>query len=866
MIAGEEPDQRPTNQPRPSDVRSADTKLIRDALSRGMIEGAKSIPPGAPDVILNGKAIRAAIRYLQSTRLLVISGAEGSGASTVALCAVRELTKESSQKNLLYLDCSTFSVNLDELLRKVRLATSLRSNPANSSIQPEAERDARIRGTVILLDNVDNATSVAHLLLKELQDGYSFIIATSNGFSDLPAVDAKLDQVRIPSFDAAKQQKLISDWLAGAAVNAPVTLGLNSAKLSLVSIRVLVGLTDLKMLRHDLAFKSHNSSLPEATWLSELIWSCLDSQTRTVLHSVLDAGWSQWAIQDVVSVSGLDVAVAESSLEKLVAIGVFDKIGDSHVLQNSLRRWLAGGAKQLPGSSGNLQRALASATMRTEAIAMTLRGIGGAEDHSTERVPPDVLLSRSEEDHVIAAHACWLEREWISLRVLLERAAAAAQWQALDEIIGSLEACLPGLNREADRDWITEIGHCVNAQYGGTRRRFWHADETAKSLEAEGRLIEAMQQRYLALDLASAGGRRDDVGESLMRLARLKYSMGNATEAILLAERAAAELREGGYAAQEGCALVELSELYRVSGKPEDAFHAVRRAIQLLPQESSRVRGAAFDRLGILYEDYGQLDSAKAAYRESAIILMELGDPRTLWSIESLARVASQTGDIDEAVELLRAILDTYHQNEDAEGEMRALVIYADLLQNAGMANEAFELWKRAHDLVRKDADPEYYAYTLVKVTDYRVEFEGPSDMQLTKSAYDESFQVWMQRGEHRRAASVLLSLSQASAVAGELISARDAAMSALRIYEQSQSSSGVAHASFYLGRINCRLGDFAASSLCYERGAAIFRSQRNVRDESVCLVELAEVYGLMGREEDAEELKGRLRARDDGS
>jgi tetratricopeptide (TPR) repeat protein len=119
----------------------------------------------------------------------------------------------------------------------------------------------------------------------------------------------------------------------------------------------------------------------------------------------------------------------------------------------------------------------------------------------------------------------------------------------------------------------------------------------AQSLYALGRFDEAERRAQVAVDAVD-----DDLGRcaGLGALARVKAQKGHVDEAERMAREAVAYFAHTDYSTDRTWVLMDLAEVLRLAGRPDEAIAIIREAIGLFEQREDAVSAA---RAKVLIED-----------------------------------------------------------------------------------------------------------------------------------------------------------------------------------------------------------------------------------------------------------------------
>jgi serine/threonine protein kinase len=297
-----------------------------------------------------------------------------------------------------------------------------------------------------------------------------------------------------------------------------------------------------------------------------------------------------------------------------------------------------------------------------------------------------------------------------------EAAKAVAINRFLQETLGSAH---PVLGRGRDTTVREALGLAAEKAERAFREQ---PDVLAALLNTVGRThvvlgtyedADPLLRRALALRRTDPGAPARDVGESVMALGVLRFSMGRYAEAEPLFREALA-IHRSAYGNEHLAVAESLNDL-AMTLQRKDGDHAGARP---LLEESLAIRGRllgerhadvaqSLNNLGMLHYRMGNLDEAEVLFRRALAMNRELLGPEHLdlstnWS--NLARVLRDKGDLASAEELFRQVLDADRRllGADHPYVAQALRAIAGLLVRRGRAAEAERLYRDAIGIQQK--------------------------------------------------------------------------------------------------------------------------------------------------------------------
>jgi predicted ATPase/class 3 adenylate cyclase len=288
-----------------------------------------------------------------------------------------------------------------------------------------------------------------------------------------------------------------------------------------------------------------------------------------------------------------------------------------------------------------------------------------------------------------------LERHARAFLALAERAephltgADPKLW--LDRLDAEHENLTAALNHAAETGDLTTSLRFVAALW-----RYW---------QMRGHLSEGREHAARALTLSGAEERPRELARALEAAGGICYWQGDFEAARGFYERALAEQRVHGNAADVANALYNLSFTYSVTGAdPVAARHYVKESLALYRRGGDRAGTAkALFALGNVRYFEGELESARVAYAESLALTRQLDDAFALgWSLYMLALAEQGLGRSAEAAGLYREAFEVFSDTGDVSGSVMCLNALADVASSEGDVAKAARLGGAAAALEAK--------------------------------------------------------------------------------------------------------------------------------------------------------------------
>ncbi len=205
-------------------------------------------------------------------------------------------------------------------------------------------------------------------------------------------------------------------------------------------------------------------------------------------------------------------------------------------------------------------------------------------------------------------------------------------------------------------------------------------------------MLELETAAYLnrwAVRLAQAAGDSTAVADLYLRRSYLVADVGDHERALALAELAAGIFARLGDQAGEGRALVDAARWLHYLGRRRESIAAHTRALDLLPESEGQYRIGAWQTLGLVHLDLGDLDMAERCADRAAPLLKLAAGPQDrgkfLWFRAALYR---QRGRLDESERLFRQVVEIFRKLHHGEAALSAVELVQVILEQ-GKPGEA---------------------------------------------------------------------------------------------------------------------------------------------------------------------------------
>ncbi|PTU54357.1 hypothetical protein DBB34_19870 [Sphaerisporangium cinnabarinum] len=294
------------------------------------------------------------------------------------------------------------------------------------------------------------------------------------------------------------------------------------------------------------------------------------------------------------------------------------------------------------------------------------------------------------------AAVAWLDAH----RALLVATSALAAEHELADPVTDLSAVLAPYLDSAGR-WNDAVAvHTAAVEHGRPSGRSQAGRDLGRALERLGRYDEALAQLVRSLE------RGDDPrpGQTLNRVGNVYKRLGRFDEAETAYRDAAAGARTAGDPVSEGRAVGNLADVHRILGRHDDARAGYDRALALSRRVGDALNVATVSsNAAILSEAEGALDRALALHRDALASAISLGDAGLATRARvHVGRLLARSDAAGAGVLELRAAVDAAVGLGDPDAEAEARSALTTALLAAGSVAEAVSAGEAAVDLARR--------------------------------------------------------------------------------------------------------------------------------------------------------------------
>jgi tetratricopeptide (TPR) repeat protein len=291
--------------------------------------------------------------------------------------------------------------------------------------------------------------------------------------------------------------------------------------------------------------------------------------------------------------------------------------------------------------------------------------------------------------------SAWINRDFTKARAAAKLAIEKASAQGSPAIVGRTYGILcqqePAIGASAEAIHI-----CRNALEGSIAAKDPNGEAMMRTDLAElyylrGDLTQSAEMLQEAVKKFRQVGNRDGVATALSNFADSRLSQGDLMEAKKLLEESIPEYQ--AVDDKEGVALNldSLGDIWRQSGELDKAHTAYQQAEVIARKiEDKDATAYVLSGMGDLALDRGDLTLARKRYEEALALRSEAGEKQSATeSRVSLARVAIEEGHALDAEASVRACMQQFHEEQQADDELTARIALIDALLAQSKQREA---------------------------------------------------------------------------------------------------------------------------------------------------------------------------------
>ena len=335
--------------------------------------------------------------------------------------------------------------------------------------------------------------------------------------------------------------------------------------------------------------------------------------------------------------------------------------------------------------------------------------LSAADSLQTLAVLRQLPPPRGEDARIDMTEAsAWINKDFTKARAVAKVAIEKATAQGSPVIVGRTYGIL--CQQQPSIDASTEaIDICRNALEGSIAAKDPNGaammrTDLAALYYLRGNLVESAQLLQQAVKEFRQVGNRDGVATALSNFADARLAQGDLMEARKLLEESIPEYQ--AVDDKEGIVLNldSLGDIWRQNGALDKAEAAYRQAeVIARKMEDKNATAYVLSGMGDVAFDRGDLALARKRYEEAFALRSQAGEKQnTAESRVSLARLAIEEGHAPDAEASVRACIEQFQKEQQADDELTARIVFIDALLAQAKLSEAQKEMEAAQPLGNK--------------------------------------------------------------------------------------------------------------------------------------------------------------------
>ena len=220
-----------------------------------------------------------------------------------------------------------------------------------------------------------------------------------------------------------------------------------------------------------------------------------------------------------------------------------------------------------------------------------------------------------------------------------------------------------------------------------------------------------------ALAVSTSDGDMAGIADSLKGLSTMFFKKGEYGQALRYGQEALSNARVLKDATLIGSILIDLGNVYCVTGKYDDGMKAYEEALRVLPEKEFLHIGRALNNMGETHKRHARYDEAVASLEKAIVLGTERGDPvNRAWSLFCAAECYARKGDPDKALDYLESSETILKGSSDEVGLQELYKVKGIALERKGDRPKAKEFFERSIKLGKKLNLPAETASTYIEL------------------------------------------------------------------------------------------------------------------------------------------------------
>jgi tetratricopeptide (TPR) repeat protein len=283
----------------------------------------------------------------------------------------------------------------------------------------------------------------------------------------------------------------------------------------------------------------------------------------------------------------------------------------------------------------------------------------------------------------------------------------------------------------------------------------------------------------------------------------------------------------------------------RVLGFVQEAVTHYQQALDLCPEEELTRKAATLNNMAQVIADQGDIPKAIALWEQDLEISEQIGDVKgKATTLNNMAGVFAQQGDIPKAIALWEQDLEISEQIGDIKGKATTLNNMALQIAQQGDIPKAIALWEQSLEIKEQIGDVKGKATTLNNMAQVIAQ---QGDIPKAIALWEQSLEISEQIGDVQGKATILNNMALQIAQQGDIPKAITLWEQSLEISEQIGDVKLKATTLNNMAGVFAQQGDIPKAITLYEQSLEITEQIGDVKGKATTLNNMAGVFAQQG-------------------
>uniref|UniRef100_UPI00145C54A7 tetratricopeptide repeat protein n=1 Tax=Brasilonema sp. UFV-L1 TaxID=2234130 RepID=UPI00145C54A7 len=283
----------------------------------------------------------------------------------------------------------------------------------------------------------------------------------------------------------------------------------------------------------------------------------------------------------------------------------------------------------------------------------------------------------------------------------------------------------------------------------------------------------------------------------------------------------------------------------QVLGRVEDAVAHYQQALELCPEADFKEKAVTLNNMAGVIAQQGDIPRAITLLEQSLEISERIGDiSGKAASLSNMAQVIVQQGDIARAIALWQQSLETYERIGDVDGKAATLGNMARVIAQQGDISRAIALWQQSLEISERIGDVRGKAITLNNMA---LVIAQQGDIARAITLWQQSLEISERIGDVGCKATTLNNMARVIAQQGDIARAITLWQQDLEIKQRIGDVRGKAATLGNMARVIAQQGDIETAIALLEQSLEISERIGDVGGKAATLSNMAQVIAQQG-------------------